>query len=112
MNTFYDCVKSMHSKEITQDFQKYECKQGIIRGNIDEEGGILIHYIFVHEHLRNTGIFRTFLQQLINDESIKRIWILGVQSQILDDYLCRFETPKGEKFRYQGGDFLLKKKIE
>ena len=103
LNTFYDCVKEMDS-----NVSKYICNDGIIRGNF-QNGCVFIYYIFVN--FRNQGIFRTFLHQLLNDKLINRICILGVQSQILDDYLSRFEMD-GLKFHSQGGDFTFVKNIK
>jgi hypothetical protein len=47
---------------------------------------------------------------LIEKTEFDEILILGVQSQILHDYLHRFERPNDKrKFHYRGGDFIWRK---
>ena len=69
--------------------------------------GLLIFYVCVFESQRNQGIFRNFLNHLIDKNEFDEIVVLGVESQVLHDYLQRFQRPNDkQKFRSQGGDFI------
>ena len=103
--TIFDSVEFLKLNP-TNQFIKTEFKNGTLRGCV-EKNIFLIHYIEIKKELRNTGILKNFLQQ-IDQYGFSKIVFLGVQSQILDDFLNRYVHAKNsKKFYCQGGDWIL-----
>lgn len=103
--TIFDSVEFLKFNPSNQ-FIKTEFGTGILRGCV-EDNIFLIHYIEIKKELRNTGILKNFLQQ-IDRYKFSKIVFLGVQSQILDDFLSRYEHPKNDAtFFCQGADWIL-----
>lgn len=105
--SFIDVGKYMIANP-TDEFTDYVASNGCkIVGNY-LNGTLLIYYMFVPEGKRNKGLLREFLQQS-HTFKIKKLVILAVQSDVLDEYLQRFIcSASGAKFKSQGGDYILK----
>lgn len=106
VDTFLDIVNEM-IRLPKRDFVKYQATNGCkLRGKV-ENSTLFLYYIFVPEEKRNTGLLKSFFQQL-HMLPVRRVAILGVQSDVLDAYLQRFQcNATGEKFTCMGTDYLI-----
>lgn len=103
--SFYELWKSNPLKH-----KNIKCKDGIISfyhdKTIRDIHNPYIYYVKVHKNLRRQGLFTTFIKQLLNDENINKITILGVGSYFMINCLNKFNC-----FVDHGGDYIWNKTV-
>jgi hypothetical protein len=105
--SFLDAARQMIVNK-SEKFQAFRVRGGCKISGKYQAATLFIYYVFVPGEARNTGLLRTFFNQL-HTLGINSVAVLAVQSSILDEYLQRFVCPTTEKrFQGHGGDYLIK----
>lgn len=109
--TFYQAYKIFDSDRNKYATLRFHTQEGFINFYMDEtvhENEALIYAVSVKESHRRQGLFTKFINQLYNDNNIRKIGILAVESAIMINCLKKI-TFDGYVFFDHGGDFLYAK---
>ncbi len=110
---YVKCDSIQHSYEL----QSIELKRSIFsfpEGEIEyfpsSKGEIVIYCIVIYEKYKNTGIWSTFIKQLISNPNIDRICVCGLSNHIIE-YSTAKNYIDNNYWINQGGDFIWERNI-
>ncbi len=104
LTTFCDCLHQFNANRALYGNKTMCCRDGVITfyhsTHIHE---VLIYHVNVTK--KRTGIFTSFLDALVNDDSVRTIGVLAVSSMDMLHCLNKYGG-----FNDVGGDFMMYKK--